>query len=87
MYYVYVLCSTHTKELYVGYTSDLRRRLKEHLEGRNRSTRRTEGSWRLIYYEAFLEKSDAFKREQRLKEHGRARQELFKRLQASLNGC
>ena len=86
MYYVYVICNIQSKELYVGYTKDLKRRLEEHNSKQNRSTRR-KSEWRLIYYEAFLSKSDATTRESKLKQHGRARQELFKRLEESISEC
>ncbi len=38
-YYVYVLESSKTSDLYVGYTNDLRKRLKEHNRGLNFSTK------------------------------------------------
>ena len=87
MYYVYVLCNSSSKEMYVGFTSDLKARIRSHNLGLNRSTKRKEGFWNLIYYEAFKSESDARKREKRLKQHGRARQELFKRLAESTKEC
>ncbi|MDP1710535.1 MAG: GIY-YIG nuclease family protein [candidate division WWE3 bacterium] len=33
-YYVYVLESLKTKELYIGYSTDLKKRLAEHNRGR-----------------------------------------------------
>lgn len=38
-FYVYVLQSKKDRELYVGYTIDLRRRVKEHNCGKNFSTK------------------------------------------------
>lgn len=69
MFYVYVLQSEVDKGLYIGFTGDLKRRLAEHQEGRSFSTsyRRP---WRLIYYEAYLEETDASGREQYLKSGG-----------------
>ncbi len=66
MFYVYVLESLRGGNLYIGFTSDLKKRLQEHNQGLNSSTRRY-GKWRLIYYEAALSKPDAVRRESYLK--------------------
>ncbi len=66
MFYVYVLQTISGKNLYTGYTSDLKRRLKEHNQGLNSSTKRY-GQWKLIYYEASLNEQDARRREGYLK--------------------
>ena len=75
MYYVYILKNTKTKNLYYGYTNDLRRRLKEH----NRQV-----SWGLIYYEAYKMESDARRRERSLKKYGQALTALKTRMKDSL---
>ncbi len=80
MYYVYVLISD-TGGHYTGKTSDLRRRLKEHNLGHTVST--SGKRWEVVYYEAYLSKEDADRREKRLKD-GRAKKELFKRIDKSL---
>ena len=49
-------------QLYTGYSSDLKRRLKEHDQGLNFSTKRYI-PWELVYYEACKEESDAKRRE------------------------
>jgi len=66
MFYNYVLQSIKNKNLYIGYTKDLRKRLKEHNQGLNRSTKPYR-PWRLIYYEACLDEKDAKRREHYLK--------------------
>ncbi len=66
MFYVYILQSKKNDELYMGFTSDLKKRLKEHNQGLNFSTKRYL-PWELIYYEACLEESDARRREKYLK--------------------
>ncbi len=38
MQYLYIIKSIKTKKIYIGYTSDLKRRLKEHNEGKNYTT-------------------------------------------------
>lgn len=66
MFYNYVLQSIKDGNLYIGYTTDLRKRLKEHNQGLNKSTK-PYIPWRLIYYEACLNEKDAKRREQYLK--------------------
>jgi len=66
-YYVYLLESiNHDQEHYIGYTDDLKKRIKEHNAGLNWSTKAYK-PWRLIYYEACLNKEDAKRRERYLK--------------------
>lgn len=66
MFYVYLLESAKSKGLYTGYTSDLKKRLEEHNQKRNISTK-AYAPWKLIYYEAFLDTKDAKRREYYLK--------------------
>ena len=66
MFYVYILQSRKNKELYIGYTADLKRRILEHNQGLNFSTKRYI-PWEIIYYEACKEESDAKRREKYLK--------------------
>ena len=66
MFYVYVLRSEIDSGFYTGYTSNLRTRLRQHLEGNSFATSHR-GPWKLIYYEAYLEQADALGREKYLK--------------------
>jgi len=66
MFYNYILQSEKNKSLYGGYASDLRKRLKEHNQGLNKSTKPYR-PWELIYYEACLNEDDAKRRENYLK--------------------
>jgi putative endonuclease len=66
MFYVYVLHSETDLGLYIGYSTDLRRRLEEHRQGLAFATS-FRGPWRLIYYEAYVEAEDAQGRERYLK--------------------
>ncbi len=50
----------------MGYTTDLRQRLKEHNQGLSQSTKPYR-PWDLIYYEACLNERDAKRREKYLK--------------------
>jgi len=65
-HFVYILKSTFSKRYYVGYTLDLQRREAEHNSGDTKSTRPFV-PWKIIYYEEFTNKSDAYKREWHLK--------------------
>ena len=66
MYYAYVIERQKNEDLYKGFCSDLKRRLKEHNNGDNESTRNGR-PWKLIHYEAFQNKDDAIERERFLK--------------------
>jgi putative endonuclease len=66
MFYTYVLESLKNEELYLGYTNDLKRRLKEHNQGLNILTKKYL-PWNIIYYEACLNKEDAVRRERYFK--------------------
>jgi putative endonuclease len=80
MWIIYVIQNSGTKELYFGFTSNLKRRLEEHNFGRNISTKRSTRKWIVIYAEAYCSKRDAMIRENRLKRHGSGKHELLKRL-------
>jgi len=66
MFYNYVLQSRKSNDFYAGYTVNLKKRLKEHNQGLVKSTKQYK-PWRLIYYEACLDKDDAKRREHYLK--------------------
>lgn len=82
MFYVYFIQNSE-HDLYIGSTNDLRRRIKEHNSGKTRYTRGKE--WKLVYYEAHLDESDARLREKRLKQQGQAMAQLKRLIKNSLN--
>jgi putative endonuclease len=83
MFYVYVIQSEKDADrFYIGYSADLRQRLKQHNENSNRSTRG--GKWRLVYYEAYLTRGAAIQRERVLKGDGRTRRHLMERIRQML---
>ena len=65
MYYIYIL-KLKTGRFYTGYTSDLKRRIAKHDDGKVVSTKYLRPA-KLIHYEAYLLKSDALRREKFLK--------------------
>ena len=83
MYYVYVLKSQIDKKLYYGSTNDLRRRLSEHNQKKNRSTK-SRAPFELRYYESYFNEEDARSREWSLKKDGRALAQLKRRIAKSL---
>ncbi len=83
MYYVYVLKSAKDDNLYIGFSTDLKRRFYEHNSGMNKSTR-NRIPFKLIYYEAYLSARDAKIREKKLKQFKNSYTELKKRIFYSL---
>lgn len=83
MHYVYILQSKYKKCLYKGASSDLKRRIKEHNLGRVVSTK-FGAPWVLIYYEAFVNKTDAL-REERFLKSGKGRERVKLLLEKTLN--
>ena len=79
MYYVYVLQSESDAGLYIGFSTDLKERLKQHQTGESRATA-YRGPWLLIYYEAYCLRQDAEGRERFLKS-GAGRRYLAKQCQ------
>ena len=74
MYYVYILYSGKLNKRYIGYTSDLKSRVKKHNQGKVSFT--SKGTpWQLIYYEAFCSKLDA-QEEERFLKSGMGRERL-----------
>ena len=78
MYYIYILKSGKDGKHYIGFTTDLRARYKEHCGGKVKATfyRRP---LILIYYEAYCDRKVAQRRERQLK-GGKAHVALIKRL-------
>ena len=66
MYYVYVLKSQLDGKLYVGYTTNLRKRLQKHQYGEVLSTS-PRRPFELIFYEGYKNMEDAKRREGYLK--------------------
>lgn len=71
-YYVYILISLTDNGLYIGFSTDLKRRLLEHSRGQVRSTK-LRVPFKLIHYEYFVNSKDAKAREIFLKsDYGRS---------------
>lgn len=66
MFYVYILQSLKNKSFYIGYTNDLKKRFNEHNNGESLATKPFI-PYKLIFYEAFINRIDAKRREEYLK--------------------
>ena len=66
MYFVYVLHSLKDGKFYIGFTTDLDKRLARHFQGEAEATK-NRLPLRLVYYEAYCNKKDAKGREKFLK--------------------
>ena len=66
MFYVYVLRSESDSGFYIGFSSNLRARLRQHQDRESFATK-SRGPWKLIYYEAYTVREDAEGREKFLK--------------------
>jgi putative endonuclease len=70
-YYVYILKSLKDGKFYTGCTADIEKRLAQHNNGMVRSTK-ARRPLKLVYWETFATRSEAMRRERRLKRIGRA---------------
>ena len=61
-YYVYILLSEKDSKFYIGFTEDLKKRLKQHNNGESFATK-CRRPFELIFYEAYRNKYDALRRE------------------------
>ncbi len=76
-YFVYMLLTKRKGKYisYVGYTSDLENRIKEH--NNSRGAKFTKGSiWKLIYYKNYSDKKSAMIDEYKLKKDYKLRSKL-----------
>jgi putative endonuclease len=65
-YIIYALKSSFDNRIYVGFTENLKRRIKEHNQGKTKSTKGFR-PWVLIYQETVETRIEARKREKYLK--------------------
>ena len=65
MYYTYILFNSETKKYYVGYSNDLKKRIKDHVQNQVNSTKNN--SYKLIWYCGFPSKRQALRFETYLK--------------------
>ena len=83
MYYIYILFSEKDKQLYTGFSPDLKSRLKAYINGFVKATKHRR-PLKLVYYESYVNELDARRREKYLK-GGNGRGELKIQLKEILN--
>jgi putative endonuclease len=71
-FYVYILAS-RSRTLYIGFTNDIRLRIKQHREKRLGTHTAKYNMDRLVYYEHFAYVLNAIAREKELKDWNRAK--------------
>lgn len=71
-YYVYILAKERNSTFYVGFTSDLRKRIWEHKNEVADGFTKKHAIKTLVYYETFADPENAIKREKRLKKWNRS---------------
>ncbi len=79
MYYLYVIVSLKDNTTYIGSTENLEKRLNEHNRGKTKSIKH-KVPFELVYYEAYQNKTQARKREIRLKKNNSEKEKLYKRI-------
>jgi len=67
IYFVYLLENHNDRGWYIGFTSDLKKRVLDHNNGKGAKTTKERSNWKLIYFEGYLRKDDALGREKFLK--------------------
>ena len=82
LYYVYILetiAKNNKKRFYTGYTNNLNRRLQEHKKGTGAKFCRGKKKIQLKYFESFMERGAAMRRELEIKTFSRKQKiELIK---------
>ena len=79
-HFVYLIISLSDKRLisYVGYTNNIRNRLKSH--NSSKGAKFTRGrKWKIIYKKSYNSKSEAMKKEYILKQNKKKRSEIKKK--------
>ena len=80
LFYVYIIENTLNNGWYIGFSTDVERRLEEHnAKIGSEHTRKTKGDWKIIYLEGYIDKRDALGREKYLKS-GSGRKYIKKQL-------
>jgi len=82
MYFIYAIMSLKDHRVYVGYTEDIDRRIKEHNAGYTRSTRGNR-PWVLAYIEEVKNLKEALRMEKYYKS-GSGKEKLKKKIKMAL---
>jgi len=83
MHWVYIIKSKNHNQLYIGYTTDLTKRLREHNSGKSLATKKYR-PWKTVYLEGYANENDAKDRETKIKQFGKVYSQLKRRIKRSL---
>ena len=84
--YVYILSDENNNKLYIGVTSNLINRIREHKEQHVKGYTQRHNIHKLVYYEDYLDIRDALNREKQLKKWRREKKEcLIKKMNPGWN--
>tara|TARA_B100001121_G_scaffold140762_1_gene123386 strand:- start:2971 stop:3222 length:252 start_codon:yes stop_codon:yes gene_type:complete len=81
-YFVYLIVTNlknNKKISYVGYTNNLKKRIKLHNDGKGAKFTRGK-KWKLVYYEKYDSKSLAMKNEYKLKKNYKLRKQIINKI-------
>jgi len=85
-YYIYIMTNKYDKVLYIGVTNDLVRRVYEHKNKIYKGFTKRYNLLKLIYFEEFVDISQAISREKQLKRWLRKRKiELIEKFNPNYN--
>ncbi len=82
-HYVYILL-TERGTLYCGYTDDIEKRYKQHIEGKGAKYTRANKPVKLVYQQVYNTKTEAMREEYRIK-HKLTRAQKLKLIGSELN--
>ena len=86
LFYIYILTNKNHTVLYIGVTSDLKRRLKQHKQKSNKGFTGKYNVEKLLYFESSPYVENAIKREKQLKKWNRAwKENLINEMNPDLN--
>ena len=77
MYFVYIMANFNNTTLYIGFTNNLARRIKEHKEQVNDGFSKTYRTKKVVYYEVLDEPENAIRREKQMKGKSRRYKETL----------
>jgi len=86
IYFVYLIVTKNKKKTisYVGYSNNLKKRLKLH--NASKGAKFTRGrKWKLIYYKTYYSKTKALKEEYKLKKNYYLRNKIKKKFNENFN--
>lgn len=83
MHFIYIIKSLKNESLYIGYTENINRRIREHNNNESFTTKKY-SPWELVYLEGYKDQKDALDREKKLKQFGRVYSQLKRRIRNTL---